>query len=184
MLLAKLLGFDKPNRRNLVCYQISLFTIAEQLPLELLRTGMWWVWDSVRNADETHRDPALPDLRPLTLLTPDSAAAFAGDFTEHDEEYRRWMLIVGGTNGSGQAVLDPDKLKKELEAFSESAETCVTAVIFQIGDSLYDEFVVDSVPSPAWRDLLQSLSERLGTTMNQLRTSDGKRVIKRVLVGL
>ena len=106
MSLAKLLGFDRPHRRNLECHEISLFTIAEQLPLELLRTGMWWVWGNVRNADETHR-----------LLT--------------------------------------------------ICRNLCRRIIFQIGDSQYDEFVVGSVPSPARRDLLQSLSERLGTTMNQ-----------------
>jgi len=47
MSLAELLGFDRPNRRKLVCYEIPLVNIAEQLPLELLRTGMWWVWTSV-----------------------------------------------------------------------------------------------------------------------------------------
>jgi hypothetical protein len=176
MSLAKLLGFNRPNKRKPVCYEIPLDTLAEQLLLELLRTGMWWVWTSCSNLE-------LPD-RPLTLLTPDSAAAFAGDFAEYDGEYRRWMLIVGGTNGSEQAILDPDKIKKELQAFSELTQTCVSAVIFQIGDSPYEEFVVDSVPSRVLRDLLQRLSEHVGTTTNRLRTSSGKNVIKRVLVGL
>jgi hypothetical protein len=176
MSLAKLLGFERPTRRKLVCYEIPLFNIAEQLPLELLRTGMWWVWKSVSNLE-------LPD-RPLTLLTPDSAAAFARDFAEHDEEYRRWMLIVGGTNGSEQAILDPDALKKELQAFSESAETRVTAVIFQIGDSEYEEFIVDSALSATLRQLLQGLSEQVGTTPDHLGTSSGERVLKRVLRGL
>lgn len=182
MSLANLLGCDRPNRRKLVCYEIALSTIAQQLPLELLRTGMCWVWESGRNADGTSGcDPALPDRRPLTLLTPDSAVAFAGDFAEHGEEYWRWMLIVGGANAAEQAMLDPDKLKKELEAFSESAETSVSVVIFQIGDSPYEEFVVESVVSPALGDLLQSLSERLGTATNQLKTSSGARVLKTVL---
>ena len=95
----------------------------------------------------------MPD-RPLTLLTSDSAAASAGDFAEHDEEYRGWMLIVGGRNGSEHAVLAPDKLKKEFQAFSQSAETRVTALIFQIGDSEYEELVVDSIPSATLRELL------------------------------
>ena len=176
MSLAKLLGFDRPNQRKLVCYEISLFALVEQLPLELLQTGMWWVWTSCSNL-------ALPD-RPVTLLTPDSAAAFAGDFAEHDDECRRWMLIVGGANGTAKAVLDHDRFKKELQAFSEFAETCVSVVIFQIGDSPYEEFVVDSMLSATVRELLQGLSEHVGTTMDRLRTSSGERVLKRVLRGL
>ena len=81
-------------------------------------------------------------------------------------------------------MLDPDKFKKELQAFSESAETYVSVVIFQIGDSEYEEFVVDSTPDATRRDLLQGLSQHVGTTMDRLRTSSGERVLKRVLRGL
>jgi len=94
------------------------------------------------------------------------------------------MLIVGGTNDTAQAVLDPDRFKKEIQAFSEFTETCVSVVIFQIGDSPYEEFVVDSMPSATLRELLQGLSEHVGTTMGRLRISSGKNVIKRVLHGL
>jgi len=186
MSLAKWLRLHRPSRNKLTCYEIPLLTIAQQLPLELLQADMWWVWTSTRShPDEAHPDPALPDVRPLTLLTPDSAAAFADDFAEHDDEwYRRWILIVGGTNGSRPAGLDQDELKKELQAISESAETCVSVVIFPIGDSEHEELVVDSKPHENLKELVRGVSERVGVTANRLRTSDGGGVMKRVLLGL
>jgi hypothetical protein len=93
------------KRPGPVCYEIPLSAIAEQLPFDLMKTGMWWIWRSSRQADHTpYCDSALPDKRTPTLLTPDSAAAFAAEFAEHDDEFSRWMLVVGG-NGSPPGVL-------------------------------------------------------------------------------
>lgn len=38
----------RSNRLNPVAYKIPLLTIGDQLPFDLLSTGMWWVWQSSR----------------------------------------------------------------------------------------------------------------------------------------
>jgi hypothetical protein len=184
MPIDRFLGLARSNRRKLVSYEISLLTIAERLPFELMRTGMWWVWQSSRTMDGRPRsDPSLPDERAPTLLTEDSASAFAREFAEQDDEFRRWILIVGG-NDTARAVVDPEQLKRELKAFSEFRDNCLSAVIYQTCDMSYDEFVVDSVVPPAAQELLQVLSDDLGTTPKRLITSSGESVLKRILRGL
>jgi excisionase family DNA binding protein len=69
----------------------------------------------------------------------------------------RWIVAFGVIDGAVPAVPHPSGLKKELQALRESADTRVNAVIFQIGDSLYEDFLVDAEPSPAQQDLSRKL---------------------------
>ncbi len=118
-----------------ICYEMPLSAIAEQLPFELLKTGMWWIWRSSRQSDRTpYGDPTLPDERGPTLLTPDSAAAFAAEFSEHDDEFSRWVLVVGGNGSPSEVLSSPARMQNEIKGFSQSANTCLEAIIFQIGD--------------------------------------------------
>jgi len=173
------------KRPGPVCYEIPLSAIAEQLPFELMKTGMWWIWRSSRQADHTpYCDSALPDKRTPTLLTPDSAAAFAAEFAEHDDEFSRWMLVVGGNGSPPGVLLSAAQMQGEIEGFSQAANTSLEAIIFQIGDSPNEEFVVGSVPSPTAMTLLESLAERVGTRLDRLRTTPGRGVLDRVLNGI
>jgi hypothetical protein len=104
-----------------------------------------------------------------------------GDFVERDDEFRRSLLIVGGGLDNSQAVLDPVQLWKELRGLSEGTETCVSALIFQVGDSPYDEFVIDSTPHKVVSDLLQALSRCLGVTPAAIKRESGRSVLRRVL---
>lgn len=177
-----LLGGGAAKRRRLISYKIDLFLIADRLPVELLKTAMWWIWLSDRQPDGTPRgDRELPDQRPLTLLTPASLGDFVGDFTEHDDESRRSVLIVGGMTDNSEPVLNPELLWKELRGLSEGTETCVSAFILQVGDLPYEEFVIDSMPPKVLSGLLLGLCQRLGVTLDSIKTSSGRSVLRRVL---
>jgi hypothetical protein len=52
------------NRRRVISYRIPLIEISGQVPIELLRTNMWWVWRSGFDS-ESRSDPELPAERPL-----------------------------------------------------------------------------------------------------------------------
>lgn len=59
---------------------------AQQLPDDLLETGMTWVWESVGQGPSwAAYDPGLPDRETLTQLTRENAAIFTREFVQSDE---------------------------------------------------------------------------------------------------
>lgn len=60
-------------------------------------------------------------------------------------------MIVGGSEDTARAVLDPSRLRKEVLAFLQKEGTSLAVVILHVGDSPYEEFVVEpgSVPGRA-----------------------------------
>lgn len=166
-----------------VSYKIPVFEYAQQLPSDLLETGMSWVWESAGHGpDWSAHDPGLPDREMLTQLTRENGAIFTREFIQSDEEYRRWFVAYGGNSELLNIAPDRAKVRMELEAFSESRQSCLAAILLQVGDSPYEEFVVSPTLSLALQQLLQLWCERLGTAVAQLDRRSGRTLLRRTLL--
>lgn len=166
-----------------ISYRIPLFEYAERLPADLLETGMSWVWESVgQGPDWPAHDPELPNRKELTELTSENAPIFTREFSQHDGEHRRWFASYGGHSELLKIASDRGKLRTELEAFSESRSNCLAAVMLQVGDSPYEEFVVSRTPSQPLQQLLQVWCKRLGTRVDKLSHWSGRTLLGRTLL--
>jgi hypothetical protein len=108
---------------------------------------------------------------------------FAREFAERDDEWRRWIAVVGVSGDPMKTVLDPARIEKEIHAFSDCGGSRLRAIIVQVGDSPYEEFIVGRMLAPSLLRLLQLWSERLETTVGRLQKRSGKRALKRTLLG-
>ncbi len=179
--IGRLIGLGRIN--GPLSYKIPLFEFAQQLPGDLLESGMTWVWESAgQGPDWTAYDPELPDRETLTRLTPANSAIFTREFVQFHAEYRRWFVAYGGNVGLGVIASDKAGVREELEPFSESRESRIGAVLFQAGHSPYEEFVVSPTAPPVLEQLLQIWCERMGTTVDRLDRWSGRTLLRRTLL--
>lgn len=164
-------------------YKIPLFEFAQQLPGDLLGTGMTWVWESAgQGPGWAAYDSGLPDRETLTQLTRENAAIFARESVQSDEEYRRWFVAYGGDGELLDMASNRAEVRKELESFSESRQSRLSALLMQVGDSPYEEFVVSPTATPVLQGLLELWCGRMGTTVDRLDRSPGRTLLRRTLL--
>ncbi len=161
--IAQLFGNASPAPpQGRLLFTVALSEVAGHLPADLLGTGLSWVWMSLG------QEPgSLPDRKVLTELTKEDASIFTREFAEYYEmsDEKRYIEIYGGDARLLEVASDRDRLRKEIQAFSELRESCLAAVIAREVDTDFEKVILGNPPPPALQDLLRIWWARLGVTL-------------------
>lgn len=128
-----------------ICYEVRLYRGPGSgllLAQQLLESRIEWWWKSVPShaTEASHR-------RDLTRLSFQTASAFAGDFEEiEDDSYRRFFVAFGF---QARVVVSDIDLVRYVTEFINGADTPLSAVFVQIGDSPCELCFVPAAPIPA-----------------------------------
>ena len=162
--------------RDPIAYQLPLTWFDQQLPHDLLDTGLSWVWESSRGGKAAN--PNVPARRPPAILTPELAPMVSAEIGEYDGEVGRAFLAFATAE---QLLLDGAQRVNAIRAFSKSGAGPLVAIIYQAPEGP-SEFFIGRTPPPALTELLETWAARLGKPVNMIAKQPGAALLRRLFL--
>lgn len=157
-------------------YAVPMSWFDQQLPQDLLATGLYWVWESSRGGKAAH--PGVPSHRPPTALTPALAPEITKEIGEYDGEIGREFVAFATVE---RIELNAAQLLAAIRAFARSGAGPLVAVLYQ-DPAGPGHFLIASAPLPTLSDLLETWASRLGKPSTEIQKSSGRSLLKRLFL--
>ncbi|MEJ5251740.1 MAG: hypothetical protein HPY54_10770 [Chthonomonadetes bacterium] len=145
------------RQRGAVCYAAYLFGYTvpmDQVPDQLLTSGLTWYWQSKRDREARPEFSFLPATTPITLLTEQTKQRLLQELQEVDvDDYGRSFVFYGCFS---ESPVEPDEVKEAAVQFLENESGCIQLMIIIIGDDDKSYLFVPREPiEPARRLLME-----------------------------
>jgi len=172
--LKRLLG---GGARDPIAYQLPLAWFDQQLPGDLLDSGLHWVWESSRGGKVGSR--GVPERRRPTRLTRGMGPALTAELGEYDGDIGRSFIAFATEQPMN---LGAQQLIEAIREFSKSSAGPLVAILFNGDPAGPSEFLVGRTPLPVLSQLLETWAARLGKPVDQISRAPGRALLRRVFL--